>query len=101
MTRAGRLVLVALIACAATATVAAQRRFGFGRPIPFDPDPNAKYDGRFTFARLKYEVAPTGFYYCGLPSWAHGYASCRGGQRAEHSLMQIMNEVSYLGPHVD
>jgi len=82
-------------------TTLAQRRFGFGRPVAFDPDANAKYDGKFTFARLKYNVAPAGYYYCGLPSWAHGYASCRGGQRAERSLMQIMNEVSYLGGHVE
>jgi hypothetical protein len=88
-----------LLAGATTATLVAQRRFGFR--MAFDPDPNAKYDGRFTFARLKYNVAPAGYYYCGLPSWAHGYASCRGGQRAERSLMQIMSEVSYLGAHVE
>jgi len=51
-------------------TTLAQRRFGFGRPVAFDPDANAKYDGKFTFARLKYNVAPAGYYYCGLPSWA-------------------------------
>ena len=61
-----------------------------------------QYDGRFTFARLKYtRRGPAGYYYCGLPAWAHGYASCRGGQRAERSLMKIMNEVSYLGAHIE
>jgi len=62
---------------------------------------NAKYDGRFTFARLRYATGPGGYYYCGLPAWAHGYFPCRGGTRAEDSLMKIMNEVSYLNPHID
>ena len=66
------------------------------------PVRNAKYDGRFTFARLRYTTGPGGTYYCGgLPAWAHGYFPCRGGQRAEDSLMKIMNEVSYLSPHID
>src|SRR5579863_10507899 len=63
-----------------------------------DPEPgirNVRYDGRFTFARVKYTTGPGGYYYCGLPAWAHGYASCRGGTRAERSLMQIMKEISY------
>jgi hypothetical protein len=87
---------VALIA----ATVAAQRRF-FDAPIPFDLPRNIKYDGRFTFARLKYEVGPGGYYYFGLPAWAHGYVSRGGGAKAEENLMKIMNEVSYLGAHVE
>jgi Domain of unknown function (DUF4159) len=91
----------AAIAMVAGVTLIGQR-FPFNRPpVKFDADPNAKYDGRFAFARLKYTVGPNGYYYCGLPSWAHGYASCRGGNRAETSLMRIMNEVSYLNAHVD
>ena len=62
---------------------------------------NIPYDGRFTFARLKYTTGPGGYYYCGLPAWAHGYLSCRGGSRAEESLMKIMNELSYLNPHIE
>jgi hypothetical protein len=102
MTRARRLLAAVAVAVLAGTTLLAQGGFRyFSRPMNFDPDPNAKYDGRFTFARLKYTVGGGGYYYCGLPSWAHGYASCRGGQRAERSLVQIMNEVSYLNGHVD
>lgn len=53
------------------------------------------YDGRFAFARLKYTTAPGGYWYQGLPSWAHGYPL------SEDNLLRIMNEVSYLGAHVD
>jgi len=62
---------------------------------------NIPYDGRFTFARLRYTTGPGGYYYCGLPAWAHGYTSCRGGSRAEESLMKILNELTYLNPHIE
>jgi hypothetical protein len=52
------------------------------------------YDGRFTFARLRYTSGPGGYYYRGLPAWAHGYPS------AEWNLMSILNEISALAPHV-
>ena len=61
---------------------------------------NATYDGRFAFARLQYTTGAGGYYYGGLPAWAHGYWSLRGGERAEESLMKILNEISYLHPHV-
>jgi len=57
--------------------------------------PNIGYDGRFTFVRVKYTTAPGGFWYSGWPAWGHGYPI------AEENLMNIMNEVSYLGPHID
>ena len=56
---------------------------------------NISYDGRFTFVRLNYTTAPGGYFYRGEPAWAHGYPL------AEQNLMAIMNEVSYLGPHVE
>jgi hypothetical protein len=62
---------------------------------------NAMYDGRFAFARLRYTTAPGGYYYGGLPAWAHGYWSLRGAARAETSLMKILTEISDLHPHVD
>ena len=77
--------------------VVAQRRM-------FESDPpvsNATYDGRFTFARLRYTTAPGGYYYGGLPAWAHGYWSMRGGSRAEESLMKILKEISLLDAHVE
>ena len=61
-----------------------------------DPDVhNIKYDGRFTFARIRYVTGPGGYYYRGLPAWAHGY------NMAESNLMKIMREVTALRPHVD
>ena len=67
----------------------------FGGRGPFIVRPNIHYDGRFTFVRLKYTTAPGGFWYSGWPSWGHGYPL------SEQNLMNIMNEVSYLGPHVE
>lgn len=83
------------------AGAAAQRGF---RPFMGEYEPtikNVKYDGRFAFARLKFKGDPSSYYYCGLPAWAHGYLSCRGGSRAETSLMKIMNELSFLNPHIE
>jgi hypothetical protein len=56
---------------------------------------NIPYDGRFTFARVKYTTGPGGYYYRGLPAWAHGYAD------AEWNLTKILKEISDLNPHVD
>src|SRR5262249_21927341 len=56
---------------------------------------NVKYDGQFTFVRLKYETAPGGYWAGGRPSWSHGYPL------SEWNLMKIMNEVSYLNGHAD
>jgi hypothetical protein len=56
---------------------------------------NPRYDGRFTFVRLKYTVGPGGYYYRQLPAWAHG------DPYAEENLMKIMDAVTYLHPRVD
>jgi Domain of unknown function (DUF4159) len=79
----------------ASLTAFAQRDRGFfgGRFPPFHPNPNVAYDSRFTFVRLKYETAPGGYWWRGLPSWAHGYPL------AEQNLMRIMKEVSLLDAH--
>jgi hypothetical protein len=67
-------------------------RGGGGR----EPDVrNQPYDGRFTFARLKYTTAPGGYWYQGLPSWAHGWPL------SEENLIKIMNELSLLGARDD
>src|SRR5436309_8897061 len=66
-----------------------------GRLTAFHPRRNAEYDGRFTFVRLNYTTAPGGYWYRGLPAWAHGYPL------AEQNLMKIMNELSYLGANED
>ena len=103
--RAGRRALMGAAIVATLSLVAvtafAQGRgyggFGFGGPRVrnFKPYPNSPYDGRFNFVRVIYDCDPSGFWYRGLPSWAHGYPM------AERNLMKIMNEVSYLGAHVE
>lgn len=81
-------VLVAAVGAVATA------QFGFpGHQEPLVRNP--AYDGRFAFARIRYTTAPGGYYYRGLPAWAHGYP------RAERNLMKIMGEISYLNPHIE
>jgi hypothetical protein len=84
---------LACLACLASPALAQ----GFGRRVPA-PEPVVHitpYDGRFTFARLKYTTGPGGFYYMGLPAWAHGY------QHAENNLTRILGEVSAIRPHFD
>jgi hypothetical protein len=88
------LVTIAVLLCLA-AGVFAQRRF-FGGWASREPTiHNIPYDGRFTFVRVKYTTAPGGYWYRGMPSWAHGFPL------AERNLMKIMNEVGYLSAHDD
>src|SRR5439155_800108 len=69
-------------------------QFGFGGfRGSYEPLPNIRYDGRFTFVRVRYDPAPGGFWPGRRPSWIHGYPL------AEQNLMKIMNEVSFLGAH--
>ena len=84
-------VFIALLLCLSL-TALAQRRFG-GYRTAVEKLPNLPYDGRFTFVRVNYDTAPGGYWYRGLPAWAHGYPI------AEQNLMRIMNELSYLGAH--
>ena len=87
-------VTVGGLLCLTVVALAQGRRFfdAYGR----DPEIiNVRYDGRFTFARLKYTTGPGGYYYRGLPAWAHGYTD------AERNLTKILNEVSYLDPHIE
>jgi len=71
------------------------RQFGryFNAPEPRNVNP--KYDGRFALARIKYTVGPGGYYYRGLPAWAHGFP------RAEENLMQILDAVTAVHPHLN
>jgi hypothetical protein len=86
----------ALASAAAGVMIAASALAQFGGPRgPFRERSNTPYDGQFTFVRLKYTTAPGGYWYGGWPAWGHGYPV------SEQNLMNIMNEVSYLNPHVD
>jgi hypothetical protein len=87
--RTGVLVVIALL-CLAAAATAQRRRFFYGWD---ETVANAPYDGRFTFARVRYTPAPGGTWAGGRPSWVHGYPL------AEQNLMQIMREVSLLDAH--
>lgn len=92
-----RRLTLALLALGTLAGVAAAQRFGFDQPRVDEESlvHNVPYDGRFTFARIRYATGPGGYYYQGLPAWAHGYP------RAERDLLQILNEVSNVDPRVD
>jgi hypothetical protein len=57
--------------------------------------PSVQYDGRFTFARLSFVTGPGGYYYNGMPAWAHGY------NLAERNLVQILNSLSTVGPRLE
>lgn len=81
------LLLLFLLAYAA-APFAQSLRGAFGAPIA----PNTPYDGRFTFVRLRYGP-PVPFQSQRIP-WSHDYPD------GEHHFMQIMNEVTYLAPHI-
>lgn len=92
-----RSVLVAVGLLVMTGAAMAQRRDrGFFGGAEREPStPNIPYDGKFTFARVRYTTGPGGYYYQGLPAWAHGYP------RAEHHLMKILKELSFIAPHLD
>lgn len=70
-------------------------RFGGERPNAAVPRENPPYDGRFVFLRANYRTAPGGFWYGGLPAWAHGYPL------AEQNLLRIVKEVTLVEPRLD
>jgi Domain of unknown function (DUF4159) len=55
--------------------------------------PNAPYDGKFTFVRLRYGP-PTEYAAQRIP-WSHDYPA------GERHFMKILNEISYLAPHTE
>lgn len=64
-----------------------------GRVSEFVERGNTTYDGRFTFARLRYGGAGRGFRR--EPPWAHDYP------RAERNLAKILKEISYIEPYME
>jgi hypothetical protein len=89
--------LTAALVLAMVVPAAGQR--GFGRRFrQQEREPtvhNLPYDGTFTFARIAYVTGPGGYYYMGLPAWAHGYP------RAGINLMKIMDAMTLLRAHKD
>jgi Domain of unknown function (DUF4159) len=55
--------------------------------------PNTPYDGKFTFVRLRY--GPPVSYASQRVMWSHDYPI------GERNFMRIMNELTYLGPHLE
>lgn len=88
-----RVALLSAVTAAGAAPAAAQRFF---RPAPPPiEEHNIPYDGRFTFARLKYTTGPGGYYYFGQPAWSHGFP------KAENNLMRIIGAVTEVKLHQD
>lgn len=88
----------------AAGVAAAQRRGGFGSACAYNWDQqnyfispffrgNVPYDGRVTFARIKYQ----GNYECGGegPGWSHDYP------RTETHFMRIMKELTSIRPFIE
>ena len=89
--------IVTAICVAATTVAEGQRRRGRRRsPAPNLEGANVRYDGTFTFVRLRYGMGAFdgGFRGRGLPPWAHDYP------RAERNFMKILKEITGLTPYM-
>lgn len=90
-----RLLLAASLLVLLAHDAEAQRRrggFGGGCYAP-GTENNVKYDGRFTFARLRY----AGSWQCGPegPGWSHDYPD------AERNFVQILKEITIMKPFME
>lgn len=97
-----RAICLAAMLLVPAATALAQRDFGRMRRMLGDPSEyyvppdwrgNVPYDGRFTFARIKYR----GYWGYGRegPGWSHDYP------RAESHLMRIIREITTIRPFIE
>jgi len=88
-------VLLVLVTMGVSSALAQRRGFGGygGRNRREAIQPNPPYDGRFSFVRLRYGP-DYGFVAQSIP-WSHDYPT------GEQHFMKILNELSYLNPHVD
>ncbi len=88
----GHLVLVAVLGLIVASSADAQRRRGYGYYIP-GTENNVAYDGRFTFARIRYE----GTYKMNQegPGWSHDYPD------AERNFVQILKEITLMKPFME
>ena len=87
--------IVILTALAALAAYPLHAQFGRRRGGDFESRivPNVPYDGRFTFARIRY--AGFGAMTAEGPGWMHDYPW------AEQNLMAIMRELTVLRPYME
>ena len=92
--------LAVLTLGSAAVTFAQGRRF-FGMSVQPQVH-NVKYDGRFTFVRLKFSHGGAGYYHYGMPAWAHGFVlEGPSDSVAEDSLVRILDAVSSAHPRLD
>ena len=89
------MVLLVLLTMGVSSALAQRRGFGGygGRNRREAIQPNPPYDDRFSFVRLRYGP-DYGFVAQSIP-WSHDYPT------GEQHFMKILNELSYLNPHVD
>src|ERR671913_1673847 len=83
---AGRLARAALALCLTIAGVWGAGALGAQWRMQIEP--NVRYDGRFTFARIRYTVY-------GRSGWEFDYPAM------ERNLMAVTRELTTLRPHVD
>ena len=101
MRRSAVIALTLFLVVASAVGALAQRRW-FGGPVDAPISKAPAYDGKFVFARLKFTTGPGGYYFGGLPAWAHGYIPIRGETiRSEDAFVKILNAVSNMAPHLD
>ncbi len=93
MTKKRMLVWFALAVLVAIPIEAQRRRGGWGGDFESRIMPNAPYDGRFTFARIRW--AGFGNMTNEGPGWMHDYPW------AEQNLMQILRELTIMQPYMD
>jgi hypothetical protein len=87
--RRGLRLLPALVLAAGAGAVLAQ--FPEGSRGGWEPLPNARYDGKFTFARIRYATRMERFR---DQPWAHDYP------RAEAHFGKLLSELSYTRTHL-
>ena len=92
MKRPGRVAIACGLLVATAAGAIAQE---YDRYEEADPKNNVAYDGRFTFARIKYQISPRGYTQEGLldTKWNHDYP------RAEINFTRILQELTTLRPY--
>src|SRR5688572_15052564 len=90
--RAGRWLVWAVLAATVISSLAttahAQRRRGFGGGGRVYIEPNVQYDGRFTFARIRYDESYS-------TGWAFDYPD------TERNFATLLKEITTVKPYMD
>ena len=86
------LLAIALLLLTGSAALLDAQRFGRRRDRAPQVFTKLPYDGRFTFARIRFTLTPEAGYDV---KWAHDYP------RAERHFMQLLRELTTLRPYMD